>query len=166
MIRFYEKRKKKETTKDKRICRFSKLTKKESKRFNASNITEFENLVTTTKFSKTSERVSKIRETTLAIFFTHNNFFLWLIVNFFFLKLIFSKLRKIYICQWILLTSQRQQNQNQNNSSLLDRTQNRAHLVCFRKQKNWTYVQFSFSNKTNRESHHFDFSNYMCFESF
>ena len=63
-------------------------------------------------------------------------------------------------------SSQRKRHQNSNNSLFFDRTQNKAHIVCSRRQKNWTYIQSSFSNSTNRESHYSDFSNYMCFWSF
>ena len=165
---------KEETTKNERICPFSKSTKKKSKRFSKSNITKFENSVKATELSKAGEKISKIKKTVLTIFFIDLVidlivfFFNWMI--FVCLRLVLSILRNIYIYiyiyQWIQLTSQRQQNQNSNNSLFFDRRQNTVHIVCSREQKNWTYIQFSFSNKTKREFDHFDCSDYTCFEQF
>ena len=140
---FLWKKKKEETTKVERICRLLRSTKRKSKRFRASNITEFKNSVAATKLAK--EKISKIKKTILTIFFID-------LIVFFLIEWSFS--------------SQRKRSQNSSNSSLFDRTQNRAHIVCLRKQKSWTCIQFSFSDSTNREFHHFDFSNYMCYESF
>ena len=68
MFRFDEKKKKK-TTKIERICRLLKSTKKKSRRFRTSDITEFENSDAATEPPKTKEKVSKIKKTILIIFF-------------------------------------------------------------------------------------------------
>ena len=57
------------TTKIERICRLLKSTKEESKRFKASDITEFKNSVAATEFSKAKKKISRITETILIIFF-------------------------------------------------------------------------------------------------
>ena len=96
-VSFRWKERKEKTTKNERICRLLKSTKKKSKRFSASDITRFENSIAATEFSKTSEKVSRIR-TVLTIFFIEIIvFFLnWLLI-FFFSRLVLSKLRQKYI---------------------------------------------------------------------
>ena len=83
-VSFRWKKKEEKTTKNEKICRLLKSTKEKSKRFNASNITKFENSIATTEFSKTSEKISKIK-TILTIFFIEIIvFFLnWLLIFFF-----------------------------------------------------------------------------------
>ena len=76
------KEKKEETTKVERICRLLlKSTSEESKRFRASDITEFKNSVAATELSKTKKEVSRIKESVLIVFFIDLIvfFFDWLI---------------------------------------------------------------------------------------
>ena len=79
------KKKKKKTTKVERICRLLKSTKRESKRFRASDITEFENSVAATKFSKTKKKNQKNQKISFDSFFYRFNhrfdrfFFDWMI---------------------------------------------------------------------------------------
>ena len=68
-VSFLWKEKEKKTTKIEKNCRLLKSTKKKSKRFKASNITEFKNSIAATEFSKTKKKISKITETILIIFF-------------------------------------------------------------------------------------------------
>ena len=63
------KEKKEETTKVERIWRLLKSTNEKSKRFRASDMTKFENSVTATEFSRANEKISRIKETILTIFF-------------------------------------------------------------------------------------------------
>ena len=88
---------KKKTTKDERICCLLKSTKEKSKRFNALNITRFENSIAATKFSKTNEKISKSKTILIIFFIEIIIFFLnWLLI-FFFLRLILSKFRQKHI---------------------------------------------------------------------
>ena len=66
-VSFLWKEKEEKTTKVERICRLLKSTKKESKRFKALNIIEFEN--STTELFETKRKVSKVKKTILTIFF-------------------------------------------------------------------------------------------------
>ena len=141
---FLWKEKEEKTTKIEKICRLLKSTKKKSKRFKTSNITEFKNSVAATELSKMKKKFRKSKKRFWLFFSSIWSFF--------------------FSIEWSS-SSQRKRHQNSNNSSFFDRTQNRAHIVCLRKQKNWTYIQFFFSDNTNRESHRSDCSNYMCFES-
>ena len=163
MFRFDEKRKKKDDEKRKNLSfieinereieTFQRIRHHEVREFNRSNKT-FEN-----------ERKSFENQNDFDYFFDrNNNFFLELIANLFFLETNLVKNFDRNIYKWISFTSQR--HQNSSNSSFFDRTQNRAHIVCFREQKSWTYIQLFFSDSINRKSHRFDCSNYMCFESF
>ena len=94
---FLWKKKKKETTKVEKICRLLKSTNEESKRFRASDMTEFENSVTATELSKANERISKIKTILIIFFIEIIIFFLnWLLI-FFFLRLILSKLWQKHI---------------------------------------------------------------------
>ena len=63
------KERKKETTKEERICRLLlRSTKEKSKRFRTLDIIEFENSVRTTELFEAGKEVSRIRETIWAIF--------------------------------------------------------------------------------------------------
>ena len=96
-VSFRWKEKEKKTTKDERICRLLKSTKKKSKRFSASDITRFENSIAATELSKANEKVSKIRTILIIFFIEIIIFFLnWLLI-FFFLRLILSKFRQKHI---------------------------------------------------------------------
>ena len=91
------KKKEEKTTKNERICRLLKLTKEESKRFSAFDILKFENSITTTKFFETNERVSKIKNTILIIFFIDIVVFFFLIANFFLFEISLVKISKKHI---------------------------------------------------------------------
>ena len=78
------KKKKKKDDEKKKVCRLLKSTKKKSKRFNALNITRFENSIAATKLSKASERISKIRTILIIFLIEIIIFFLnWLLIFFF-----------------------------------------------------------------------------------
>ena len=141
---FLWKKREKKTTKNEKICRLLlKSTKKESKRFKALNIIEFENSVTATEFSKTNERISKIKKTVLIIFFIDLIidlivfFFDWMI--FFCLKLILSIAAKA--------TSKFEQF-----VTLRSKTEQRAHLLPSRAEKLNIHSIFFFRQNKQRVS--------------
>ena len=141
-VSFLWKEKEEKTTKVEKICRLLKSTKEKSKRFKALDIIEFEN--SATEFFEAKKKVSKITETVLTIFFID-------LIVFFFDWMIFFIATKA--------TSEFEQF-----VTFRSNTEQSAHRLSS-KTKNWTYIQFFFSDSTNRKFHRFDCSNYMCFES-
>ena len=114
------------TTKDERICRLLKSTNEKSKRFRASNMIKFENSVTATEFSKTNEKVSRIKKTVLTIFFI--DLIIDLIV-FFFDWMIFFCLRLI------LLTAAKATSKFEQFAILRSNTEQNAHRLFSKAKK-------------------------------